>query len=138
MENIKAILKRKLEDQDCTESESSEIKGFIKECINSPLLLAEPFHLVHQIELLFPIEWSEVYDEMKDTPEIEIEFITAKSEEEQIREIANSIHDELHACIARSRETDGKGIDYDSMMTVLLIHEIAKLKYEINLLKSSK
>ncbi len=133
LKDIRKILERKKLDVDCTESESSEIKGFIKGCINNPTLHNQPFQILDEIEKWFPIEWSEVYNEIVDAPKIEV---TTDKEEEEIKKIANSIQDQIHVCIARSREIDNKGIDYESMVTVLLIREIAKLQYEINLLKN--
>lgn len=58
---LKEIIKRKLEGTDCTEAESAEIKGFLRE-VNQRAWqhwTDEELQLVDSIELLFPIEYSE-------------------------------------------------------------------------------
>jgi hypothetical protein len=59
---LKAIIKRKLNGIDCTEAESAEIKGFLRETNERPWQqwLPEELELMDSIELLFPIEYSEV------------------------------------------------------------------------------
>lgn len=62
--NVFLILGRKLKEQDCTEEESAEIKGFIKE----QLLPEKPTQpaLLEIIRENFPQEFSEAHEELFD------------------------------------------------------------------------
>ena len=62
MRSIREILERKIQGIDCTEEESAEIKGFIKE---NP----ECNQLVLSIYENFPIEHAEAVEEMEDEKE---------------------------------------------------------------------
>ncbi len=70
MDTIKEIIKRKENGIDCTEIESAEIKGFIKESFKLALM----FHLMknlidydslNKVHDLFPIEFGEAIDEIE-------------------------------------------------------------------------
>lgn len=61
METVIEILKRKKAGNDCTESESAEIKMFIKEHI--PLIGSGEVQLIEEIQTNFPIEYGEAIDE---------------------------------------------------------------------------
>ena len=58
METIKAILERKRNGVDCTEAESAEIKGYLRE-----YKLPEEQPIVADIQELFPQEYGEYLDE---------------------------------------------------------------------------
>jgi hypothetical protein len=58
MEIIKAILERKRNGVDCTEAESAEIKGYLRE-----YKLPEEQSIVAEIQELFPQEYGEYLDE---------------------------------------------------------------------------
>lgn len=61
METVIEILKRKKAGIDCTESESAEIKVFIKGHI--PLIGSGEIQLIEEIQTHFPIEYGEAIDE---------------------------------------------------------------------------
>lgn len=61
---IKAILLRKAEGIDCTEEQSAELKGFIKE-FRIPGKESDDVKLLEEIQLEFPIEYGEACDEME-------------------------------------------------------------------------
>ena len=58
MENTKKIIKRKQLGIDCTEQESAEIKGYLRE-----FKLPEEQSIVSAIQMLFPQEYGEYLDE---------------------------------------------------------------------------
>jgi hypothetical protein len=58
---IKEIIERKKNGVDCTEEESAELKGFLKEFI--PLPNSGDIQMIEDIQLLFPLEYGEVLDE---------------------------------------------------------------------------
>ena len=57
------ILQRKKEGIDCTEEESAELKGFIKEQIIQ--IGTNDIQLIEEIQELFPLEYGEAIDEIK-------------------------------------------------------------------------
>jgi len=59
---IKAILKRKKTGIDCTEEESAEIKGWIKD----HLMMFDEVEIESDIQELFPDEYAEAIDERED------------------------------------------------------------------------
>lgn len=63
MELIKEIIKRKELGNDCTESESAEIKMWLKETIVQ--IGNGSINLIEKIQTLFPIEYGEVIDEIE-------------------------------------------------------------------------
>jgi len=63
---IHGILLRKKEDIDCSESESAEIKSFLKE-LHTPDD-NDYWDQVMDIQLFFPIEYGEAMDEMEKDP----------------------------------------------------------------------
>jgi hypothetical protein len=60
---IKEIIERKKNGVDCTEEESAELKGFLKEFI--PLPESSDIQMIEDIQLLFPMEYGEALDEME-------------------------------------------------------------------------
>lgn len=62
MEDIKAIVNRKKQGTDCTEEESAEIKGFLKENVQIGTGQVE---LIAEIQEHFPLEYGEALDEME-------------------------------------------------------------------------
>lgn len=67
MKLINEILERKIFGQDCTEQESAELKGFVRQ---QHMRIGEPNpELVKQIEELFPCEHDEAITEYEDDPE---------------------------------------------------------------------
>jgi hypothetical protein len=60
---IKEIIERKKNGVDCTEEESAELKGFLKEFI--PLPSSGDIQIIEDIQLLFPMEYGEALDEME-------------------------------------------------------------------------
>jgi hypothetical protein len=60
MNNIYDIIERKKQGIDCTEDESAEIKGWLRE-------LKLPFEqpIVSEIQELFPLEYGEFLDEVE-------------------------------------------------------------------------
>lgn len=67
-ENIKQIINRKKSGIDCTESESAEIKGFLKELFTSVmkgrLYYYKNVALITDIEDFLPLEYGEALSEM--------------------------------------------------------------------------
>ena len=61
MKIILDILSRKKDSIDCSEQESAEIKGFLREFI--PIPGKGEVEIVDEIQELFPIEYGEVLDE---------------------------------------------------------------------------
>jgi len=60
---IKEIIERKKNGVDCTEEESAELKGFLKEFI--PLPQSGDVQLIEEVQELFPLEYGEALDEME-------------------------------------------------------------------------
>ena len=58
---IKAIIQRKKEGTDCTETESAEIKGWLRE--TTIFLQSDDIEMLEEIQLLFPIEYGEWTEE---------------------------------------------------------------------------
>lgn len=58
MENIERIISRKKQGLDCSEQESAEIKGWLRE-----LRMPDEQHIEADIQSLFPIEYGEYLDE---------------------------------------------------------------------------
>lgn len=63
---IKQIIERKKNGVDCTEEESAELKGFLKEFI--PLPSSGDIQMIEDIQLLFPMEYGEVLGEWEQLP----------------------------------------------------------------------
>ncbi len=61
MTHVDEIIKRKKEGIDCTEIESAEIKGFVKERIL--LIGSSDIKTFEEIQMLFPNEYGEAIDE---------------------------------------------------------------------------
>jgi hypothetical protein len=59
---LKEILERKRQGIDCTEEESAEIKGFVKETLIQ--IETGQIQLIEEIQILFPIEYGEALDEI--------------------------------------------------------------------------
>jgi len=74
---IKEIIERKKNGVDCTEEESAELKGFLKEFI--PLPESGDIQIIEEIQELFPIEYGEALDEW--------ENLSPDERHEKIREI---------------------------------------------------
>jgi hypothetical protein len=74
---IKEIIERKKNGVDCTEEESAELKGFLKEFI--PLPESGDIQIIEEIQELFPIEYGESLDEW--------ENLSPDERHEKIREI---------------------------------------------------
>lgn len=73
-QKIKDIIDRKKNGIDCTEEESAELKGFIKEFI--PLPQSGDVQLIEEIQELFPLEYGESLDEWENSsPDEKHEFI---------------------------------------------------------------
>ncbi len=68
METVLPIIERKEKGIDCSESESAEIKGFIRETIiaASNTNCLNDFDVLHKIIKLFPIEYSEILVEIEE------------------------------------------------------------------------
>jgi len=62
MDKIKEILERKRNGIDCSESESAEIKGFVKEQVIQ--VGTGEVQLIGEIQSLFPLEYGEALDEV--------------------------------------------------------------------------
>jgi hypothetical protein len=58
MNEIKIIIERKRQGIDCTEQESAEIKGYLRE-----LKMVGEQSIVAEIQELFPLEYGEFLDE---------------------------------------------------------------------------
>lgn len=58
---IKEILERKKNGVDCTEEESANLKGFLREFI--PLPESGDIQIIEEIQELFPLEYGEALDE---------------------------------------------------------------------------
>jgi len=63
-QKIKDIIDRKKNGIDCTEEESAELKGFLKEFI--PLPQSGDVQLIEEVQELFPIEYGESLDELEE------------------------------------------------------------------------
>ena len=63
-QKIKDIIDRKKNGIDCTEEESAELKGFLKEFI--PLPQSGDVKLIEEIQELFPLEYGESLDELEE------------------------------------------------------------------------
>lgn len=61
MDTIYGILERKKQGADCTESESAEIKGWLRETIILPE--SGDVQILEDIQELFPLEYGEYLDE---------------------------------------------------------------------------
>lgn len=62
---IKDIIKRKQKGVDCTESESAELKGFIRENLMAGNGNIESMDILDSISILFPLEYSEACEEQR-------------------------------------------------------------------------
>lgn len=60
--NIENIIRRKELGFDCTETESAEIKMFLKELVQ---VNTGQVQLIERIQLNFPLEYGEALDEME-------------------------------------------------------------------------
>ncbi len=60
---IKEIIERKKNGVDCTEDESAELKGFLKEFILLPQ--SGDVQLIEEVQELFPLEYGESLDELE-------------------------------------------------------------------------
>jgi len=63
-QKIKDIIDRKKNGIDCSEDESAELKGFLKEFIILPQ--SGDVQLIEEIQELFPIEYGESLDELEE------------------------------------------------------------------------
>lgn len=63
MKELEEILNNKRHGIDCTEAESAEIKGFVKEQLIQ--VGTKDVQMIEDIQLLFPIEYSEALTEME-------------------------------------------------------------------------
>jgi len=61
MNNIQSIVVSKKLGGDCTEEQSAEIKGWLKE--TTPAINSWEILLIEDIQLLFPLEFGEAMDE---------------------------------------------------------------------------
>jgi ribosomal protein S19 len=61
---IKEIIERKKQGIDCTEEESAEVKGWLRDTIILPK--TDNFQILEDIQIHFPIEYGEFLDENYD------------------------------------------------------------------------
>lgn len=101
------VLERKKQGIDCTEEESGEIKGWLRENTTLPkscigIFPKEPSdqETLEDIQLLFPIEYGEFLDELEDD-------LTRKGDRESYWQILNTNLEELNLgkiiCYAKDR-----------------------------------
>jgi hypothetical protein len=84
VKNIKAIVHRKKANIDCTEDESAELKGFIRDCMFKDDGVHGDCPLLLEVIKLFCIEYGEVCDEPNDKWEEAIRKIDAKIKGEEV------------------------------------------------------
>ncbi len=63
MDTVIGIIERKKQGLDCSEAESAELKGYIKEYLSNPNFGST--EVAEDIETLFPLEYGEAWEERK-------------------------------------------------------------------------